>query len=313
MTDRGRHVLVRGEGSPPQGVLRRGFAGRAGALSETAQPFDHRSQPSGQAAPVDRVEGVLDQQAEFGVAVDGETPREEQRVRIFQAARKAIIIPGAGGMVTSAARCGAGRNPNDERRMRPSRPASLTWMETMRPISRCLASASSVGRNSRLSPAHSTADGGHCGRRLTRPARRAGSSGTDCGEFNLWSGIPCPATVPVAVARRRDAQVFEGGTGASGTALAESIDDLQRVMRLRRDAHYVDTEIAQFPDRLRQVVDQRRLRLDAVQRPGTLPCRASCSARPSASSRQRNWQSSLGRLWWRAVKQRAENASGMRP
>ncbi|MNV79532.1 hypothetical protein D3C71_1730890 [compost metagenome] len=37
------------------------------------------------------------------------------------------------------------------------------------------------------------------------------------------------------------------------------------------------------------------------------------SGRPSAWSRQLNWQSSLGRLRWRAVKQRAEYASGMRP
>lgn len=194
MADRGHRIFCARRGwLPPLRVLRRGLVARVAALGEAAQALDHRPERPLQAAPIDGIKRVLDQQSEFGVAVDGEAAREEQRVRILQAAREAIVIPGAGADRDFRRAAQRRRNPIDVRLMRPSRPASLTWIETIRPIRRCFVSLSSVGRNKRLSPAHSTADGGHCGRRLTRPARRAGRSGVGFSAFMPLSGIPCPA------------------------------------------------------------------------------------------------------------------------
>jgi len=66
------------------------------ALGEVAQALDYRSKASADAGPVDRVERVLYQQSEFGIAVDREAAGEEQRIRILQAACEAVVIPGAG-------------------------------------------------------------------------------------------------------------------------------------------------------------------------------------------------------------------------
>jgi len=93
-----RHRLVRGEGSPPQGVLRFGLAASAAVLGQTPQALDCRSRPPWQTGPVDHVECVLDQQPKFGVAFDREAAGEgigkstRRRCRNGLAARRNPVL-----------------------------------------------------------------------------------------------------------------------------------------------------------------------------------------------------------------------------
>ena len=79
-------------------------SGRSGAWADAGAQALRIANRANQRVPVDGVEGVLDQQAEVGLALHQQASAEEQGVRVFFAQRQGDEVTRAGGMVSQARR-----------------------------------------------------------------------------------------------------------------------------------------------------------------------------------------------------------------